>query len=105
MTRVVSVGLFCGAMGLAVAAAVFSLSYGMTSVLFAVYALGAAPVAVHKIDKASHSIAVLVGLSLFVGYPIRRAIGEEGAMVQVVLTVAVLVGLWVAGFGWRRAWT
>lgn len=99
--------------GLAVTIAVFGalsiavligLKYSQATLLFGLIAALSAPVVIHKISNVSWALGMLMGLSIFASFPLKRLFQIDGFINEMPVTLAYVSLLWVIGFGWRRSW-
>ena len=99
--------------GLAVTIAVFGaltiavpvgLKYSQATLLFGLIAALSAPVVIHKIPNANWALGMLMGLSFFASFPLKKLFQIDGFINEVPVTLAYAALLWVIGFGWRRSW-
>lgn len=80
------------------------LKYSQAAFLFGAIALVSAPIVIHKIEDTSWSIGMLVGLSFFASFPLKKLYDIEGFFAEMATTVVCAGVLWVVGFGWKRSW-
>lgn len=99
--------------GLAVVVAVFGslfiavpigLRYSQATILFGLIAALSAPVVIHKIPSVNWAAGMLMGLSFFASFPLKKLFQIDGFINEVPVTLAYAALLWVIGFGWRRSW-
>mgnify|MGYP001801350748 CR=1 FL=1 len=99
--------------GLAVTIAVFGalaiavpigLKYSQATLLFGLIAAVSAPVVIHKIPNASWALGMLMGLSFFASFPLKKLFQIDGFINELPVTLAYVALLWVIGFGWNRSW-
>ena len=99
--------------GLAVTIAVFGalviavpigLKYSQATLLFGLIAALSAPVVIHKIPNVSWAMGMLMGLSIFASFPLKKLFQIDGFINEMPVTLAYAALLWVIGFGWRRSW-
>ena len=99
--------------GLAVILAVFvafaiavpiSLKYSQATLVFGLIAAGSGPVVIHRIPNASLAIGMLVGLSLFASFPMKKLFQIDGFINEALVTLTYFALLWVVGLGWKRGW-
>jgi hypothetical protein len=80
------------------------LRYSQCSILFGLIAAVSAPFVIHKIDSPGTVSAVLVGLSIYASFPVKKLFQLDGFLQEVPLTFVYAGVLWVVGAGWTRAW-
>lgn len=99
--------------GLAVTIAVFGaliiavpigLKYSQATLLFGLIAALSAPVVIHKVPDANWASGMLMGLSFFASFPLKKLFQIEGFINEASVMLAYAALLWVIGFGWRRSW-
>ncbi len=90
-----------GALAVAVA---IGLKYSQATLLFGLIAAISAPVVIHKIPNVSSALGMLVGLSFFASFPLKKLFQIDGFINEVPVTLAYAALLWAIGFGWKRSW-
>ena len=80
------------------------LRYSQSSIFFGLVAAILSPIVIHKIPQMNVSLGLLVGLSFFASFPLKKLFQFEGILQEVSISAAYLAVLWVIGFGWRRSW-
>ena len=99
--------------GLAVIVAVFGalvvavltgLKYSHATLLFGLIAALSAPAVIHKVPNVSWATGMLVGLSIFASFPLKKLFQIDGFINEVPVTLAYGAILWIIGFGWKRNW-
>ena len=80
------------------------LKYSQATLLFGLIAALSAPVVIHKIPNANWALGMLMGLSFFASFPLKKLFQIDGFINEVPVTLAYAALLWVIGFGWRRSW-
>ena len=90
-----------GALALAVS---IGLKYSQTTFLFGLVAAISAPIAIHKVPNKNIAVGMLVGLSAFASYPLRKLFQIDYFTNEFIVILVYLAILWVIAFGWRRIW-
>ena len=75
------------------------------SLAFLVIAVCLSPIAVHKVENHQVAIGLLLALSFFASYPMKRVLGMDDFVLELLLSAVYLGILYVTGFGWRRSWS
>lgn len=88
---------------LAIAVSV-GLKYSQATLLFGLIAALSAPVAIHKIPSVNWALGMLMGLSIFASFPLKKLFQIDGFINEAPVTLAYVALLWLIGFGWRRSW-
>ena len=80
------------------------LKYSQATLLFGLIAAISAPVVIHKIPESSWAMGLVIGLSFFASFPLKKLFQIEGFVNEIPVTLAYAATLWVIGFGWKRSW-
>ena len=88
---------------LAIAAAM-GLKYSQATLLFGLVAVVCAPVVLHRIPNKNSALGMLVGLSIFASFPLKKLFQVDGFVGDVSVSLVYGAVLWVVGFGWKRNW-
>lgn len=96
----VIIGIF-GALAIAVA---IGLKYSQAALLFGLIAAISAPVVIHKVSNKNWSLGMLMGLSVFGSFPLKKLFQLDGFINEIPVNLAYVAILWVVGFGWKRSW-
>lgn len=97
-------GVAIAVIGTFVVAVPVGLKYSQASLLFGFIAAVSAPIVIHRIPDKNWSIGMLVGLSLFASFPVRKLFQLDGLLQELPVILAYCALLWVIGLGWRRSW-
>ncbi len=90
--------------GALVIAVPIGLKYSQATLLFGLIAVLSAPVVIHKVPNVRGATGMLVGLSIFASFPLKKLLQIDGFINEVPVTLAYAAILWVIGFGWKRSW-
>jgi len=88
-------------LGTLIIAVPLSLKYSEATLLFGFIA---APIVVHKIPNVGYALGILIGLSAFASFPLKKLFQIDGFAKGILVTLAYVAILWVIGFGWKRNW-
>jgi hypothetical protein len=80
------------------------LKYSEATLLFGLIAALSAPVVIHRVSDKGWSLGLLVGLSIFASFPLKKLLKLDGFLEEMAVSIAYVGILWVIGFGWRRSW-
>jgi hypothetical protein len=80
------------------------LKYSEATLLFGLIAAVSAPAVIHKISDKNWSLGMLVGLSIFASFPLKKYLDLDGLPEEMAITLAYGGMLWAIGFGWKRSW-
>ena len=97
-------GVTIAVFGALVIAVPIGLKYSQATLLFGVIAAVSAPMVIHKISDKNWSLGMLMGLSFFASFPLKKLFQIDGFMNEIPVTLAYVAILWVIGFGWKRSW-
>ncbi|WP_306115867.1 MULTISPECIES: hypothetical protein [unclassified Roseovarius] len=97
-------GVVIAVFGTLVIAVSVGLKYSQASLLFGLVAAVSAPVVIHKISDVGWSIGMLMGLSFYASFPIKKLFQIDGIINEIPVTLVYVAVLWVIGLGWRRSW-
>ena len=97
-------GVTIAVFGALVIAVPIGLKYSQATLLFGLIAAVSAPMVIHKISDKNWSLGMLMGLSFFASFPLKKLFQIDGFMNEIPVTLAYVAILWVIGFGWKRSW-
>lgn len=97
-------GVSIAVFGALVVAVPIGLKYSQATLLFGLIAAISAPVVIHKISNKNGSLGMLMGLSMFASFPLKKLFQIDGSMNEFLVTLVYAALLWTIGFGWRRNW-
>lgn len=80
------------------------LKYSQGMLLYGLIAVVSAPVVIHRVSDKNWSLGMLVGLSLFASFPLKKLLRLDGILEETAVSLAYAGVLWVIGFGWKRSW-
>ena len=80
------------------------LKYSQATVLFGLIAAISAPIVIHKTPDTGWALGMLMGLSFFASFPLKKLFQIDGFINEIPVTLAYVAILWIIGFGWRRSW-
>ena len=97
------VGVLAVLFGALIVAVSIGLKYSHATVFFGLVAASAAPVVIHKIPNQSLSLGLLMALSLFASFPLKKLFQIDGFIHELPVTLVYAGMLWLIGFGWKRS--
>ncbi|WP_108815029.1 hypothetical protein [Loktanella sp. Alg231-35] len=97
-------GVFVAVFGALTLAVPIGLKYSQATLQFGLIAAISAPVVIHKISDKNWSLGMLMGLSYFASFPLKKLFQIDGLVTDISVTLAYAGILWLVGFGWKRSW-
>ena len=97
-------GVTIAVFGTLLVAVLIGVNYLQAAALFGTIALVSAAIVIHKIEDQGLCIGMLVGLSVFASFPLRKLFQIDGFVVEMSMNLVVCAALWVVGLGWKRPW-
>jgi hypothetical protein len=97
-------GVIIGVFGALAIAVLIGLKYSHAALLFGLIAAISASVVIHKVSNKNWSLGMLMGLSVFASFPLKKLFQLDGFINEIPVTLAYFAILWVVGFGWKRSW-
>lgn len=99
-----ALGVILAVFGALLIAVPIGLKYSQATLLFGLIAIISAPMVIHKIPNNSSALGMLLGLSIFASFPLKKLFQIDGLAIEIPVTLAYAAVLWVIGFGWKRNW-
>jgi len=99
-----SLGVIIAVFGALIIAVPIGLKYSQATLLFGLIAAISAPVVIHKTPDKNWALGMLMGLSFFASFPLKKLFQIDGFVNEIPVTLAYAAILWVIGFGWKRSW-
>jgi len=90
--------------GALVIAVLIGLKYSQPTLLFGLVAALSAPVVFHKMPSIGWTVGMLVGLSSFAIFPLKKLYQIDGFIHEMPVNQSYAAILWVIGFGWKTSW-
>jgi hypothetical protein len=97
-------GVIIAVVGALAVSVPMGLKYSQATVLYGLIAVFSAPVVIHRVSDKNWSLGMLVGLSIFASFPLKKFFKIDGLLEGMAVSLAYAGILWVIGFGWKRSW-